>query len=161
MMKRTYFKAYRLLLSLGNKLILFNTHYWSPCIELMHDWYSPNLSVRYEWCAVFSMGMKGCNDIKKVMAILIWTKWTKMFIQKHLGEYNNNYLNQSILMYNRNKILSHLEPNVCDSTPVQSLKILRVSCYLAEIRECWVSWRKSRGYIVVHQQLIEPIPPQI
>ena len=31
MIKRTYFQAHRLLLSLGNKLILFNSHYWSPC----------------------------------------------------------------------------------------------------------------------------------
>ena len=31
-MKRTYVSDYRLLLSLSNKLILFGSHYWSPCI---------------------------------------------------------------------------------------------------------------------------------
>ena len=34
MMKRTCVPAYRLLLSLSNKLILFVSHYESPCISL-------------------------------------------------------------------------------------------------------------------------------
>ena len=45
-----------------------------------------------------------------------------------------------ILICNKNKIVNHLEPNVYGSSPVQTFNIfLKVSCYLAEIRECSVS----------------------
>ena len=50
---------------------------------------------------------------------------------------------------------------VCESTPVQPTNnFVQLSPYLAEIKECWMSMKKSYVYLVQHQ-LFEPLSSNI